>query len=398
MKMNKKIVISGAYHSKFGRLEDDSLYSLYENALKGALSDAQLSAQDIDGVFVGNFSGGGFNKQENIASYAINILPELRHKPVFRVETACASGSSAIHLAIMSILSGMMKRVVVVGLEKMTSVSTPRVSEVLSYATFWEEEGAKGVNAPCMFAELAKGYIAKYQIGEDQLRPVLAEIASKAYTNAAANPLAQLQKPRSADEILNLSDEKNPIIYAPLRLHDCSLISDGSAAIVLELDEVSDSDNKVTIAGFYNAGDYLDLFGKNKSSSFLDGAAYAVKKALDMAEISIDDIGAAEVHDCFTITELLMYSALGIVPPGEEARAIREGWVLPEGRIPINLSGGLKAKGHPIGATGVSMHAYLYMQLLDKSYGVTKNGIENALIANIGGSGTSNAVTVLSRR
>ncbi|WKV13204.1 beta-ketoacyl synthase N-terminal-like domain-containing protein [Marivirga harenae] len=394
--MDLGVNITGAYHSSFGKLEGETLYSLYEKAAKGAIKDAQIETKAIDGVFVGNYSGGAFNQQENIASYGVNVLPALRHKPMYRTETACSSGSSAIHMGIMAIKSGMMKRVLVVGIEKMTDLDMSGVTKALSLATFWPDEGSQSVTAPCMFADLAKGWMKKYNYSEEKLRPWLAQISAKAYSNGAENPLAQLQKPKSADDILALPDEKNPIINAPLRLHDCSLVSDGASALVLE--EASVSKGKgLAIKSFYSASDYLDSFGKHKSDHFLEGASFAVKKALKDANFSIEDIDIAEVHDCFTITELLLYSAMGIAPAGREFEAIESGKVFPDGDLPVNLSGGLKAKGHPIGATGVSMHAYLYKQLVQEAWGHQAKNAQTALVVNIGGSGTSNAVSVLGR-
>jgi acetyl-CoA C-acetyltransferase len=392
--MDLGVNIIGAYHSSFGKLEGETLYTLYKKAAKGALQDAEIEAAAIDGVFVGNYSGGAFNRQENIASYGVNALPELRHKPMYRTETACSSGSSAIHMAIMAIKSGMMKRVLVVGLEKMTDLDIAGVTEALALATYWPEEGSKSVTAPCMFADLAKGWMKKYNYSEAQLRPWLAEISAKAYSNAAENPLAQLQKPKSAEDILSLPDVKNPIIHAPLRLHDCSLVSDGSSALVLESASLGKGKG-IGIKSFYSAGDYLDSFGKHKSDHFLEGASFAVKKALKDAGLTINDINIAEVHDCFTITELLLYSAMGIAPAGKEFEALDNGTVFPDGKLPINLSGGLKAKGHPIGATGVSMHAYIYKQLMQEAWGYQAKNAQTGLVVNIGGSGTSNAVSVL---
>jgi acetyl-CoA C-acetyltransferase len=226
------------------------------------------------------------------------------------------------------------------------------------------------------------------------LRPWLAEISAKAYTNGAENPLAQLQKPKTAEDILSLPDEKNPMIYNPLRLHDCSLVSDGSSALVLEGASLSKGKG-VAIKSFYSASDYLDSFGKHKSDHFLEGASFAVNKALKDAGLSIYDINIAEVHDCFTITELLLYSAMGITPKGKEFEALENGTVFPNGKLPVNLSGGLKAKGHPIGATGVSMHAYIYKQLMQEAWGHQAKNAQTGLVVNIGGSGTSNAVSVL---
>lgn len=392
--MNTGVNITGAYHSGFGRLANETLYSLYEKAAKGAIKDAGLAPQAIDGVFVGNFSGGTLNNQENIAPYGVNVIADLRFKPHYRTETACTSGSSAVQMAAMAIMSGQMDRALVVGIEKMTDVSTADVTKTLALATYWPEEGDKGVNAPCMFADLAKGWMGKYKYSEAQLRKWLAQISAKAYNNGSHNPLAQIQKPRSAEDILTLPDEKNPIIHAPLRLHDCSLISDGAAAIILERGDLK-ANGAVALRSFYNASDYLDCFGKHKSDHYLEGAAFAIKKVLQDANLNITDIDLAEVHDCFTITELLIYSALGLAAPGKEFEAIPD--VMAGGRLPINLSGGLKAKGHPIGATGVAMHAHIYKQLMGEAWGLQQKNAAMGITVNIGGAGTSNCVSILER-
>ncbi len=392
--MDKNINITGAYHSRFGKLEDETLYSLYEKAALGAINDAKLDPGAIDGVFVGNFSGGTLNNQENIAPYGINAIPELRLKPHYRVETACTSGSSAVQLAAMAIMSGQVDRALVVGVEKMTTVSTSDVTRTLALATYWPEEGDSGVTAPCMFADLANDWMKNYKYNETQLREWLAQISAKAYENASHNPLAQIQKPRSAQEIIELPDEKNPVIHAPLRLHDCSLISDGAAALVIEKADLTKG-NGVRLRSFYNASDYLDSFGKHKSDHYLEGAAFAIKKVLNEAHLNINDVDLAEVHDCFTITELLIYSAMGLTKPGQEYDAIPD--AVAGGKLPINLSGGLKAKGHPIGATGVAMHAHIYKQLMGEAWGIQKENASIGMTVNIGGAGTSNCVSVLER-
>jgi acetyl-CoA C-acetyltransferase len=395
--MDLGVNIIGSYHSKFGKLPEETLYTLYQKAAIGALSNAGIDAADIDGVFVGNYSGGSLNHQENIASYGVNVLPALRHKPMYRTETACTSGSSAVHMGIMAIKSGLMKRVLIVGLEKMTSMDMKQVTQSLALATYWPEEGAKTVTAPCMFADLAKGWQSKHGYCDDQLRAWLAEISAKAYDNAVENRFAHIQKARSAQEILALPDEKNPVINAPLRLHDCSLVSDGSSGIILEAAHLKSSKKSVAIKSFYNASDFLDSFGKNKSDHFLEGTHFAVNKVLKDAQINISDINIAEVHDCFTITEMLIYSAMGLSLPGREFEVIESKMVHKGGKLPINLSGGLKAKGHPIGATGVAMHAFLYKQLIGEADCHQIDNPDLGLVVNIGGSGTSNCASVLQK-
>ncbi len=388
--------IIGSYNTQFGKLENHTIYSLYEEAAKGALDDAGIEVKDIDGIFVGNYSGGSFNNQEHLAPYGVNIMPALRHKPMYRVENACASGSSAVHMAVMAIKSGMMKNVLVVGLEKMNTLDTAGVTKALAKASYWEKEGAENYTFPGLFAEYAKGWMKKYNVQEESLREILAQITSKAYNFGAQNPLAHIQKPRNFEDILNMPDEKNPMIAYPLRLHDCSLISDGAAAVVITSDSgMSHKDNTVAIAAIDGATDYLDIVNSAKSNDFLEGASVAIQRALRSAYLKIQDIQVAEVHDCFTITELLIYSAMGLTAPGKEMDALLTGTVHQGGTCVVNPSGGLKAKGHPVGATGTSMHALMHKQLIGKSIGYQVPNSENGLIVNIGGSGASNLVTIL---
>ena len=226
------VYVVGTYHSIVGRLEE-SVYDLLIQAGRGALADAGVEARDIDGIWVGNFSGGGFNSQEHLAPCAVEIHPDLRFKPATRVENACASGSAAIAAAKQAIEAGAAELALVIGVEKMTSLNTSGVTQVLAMASHWPEEGAQGMTFPGLFAEFAKGYQEQYQISPEELRVLLAKVAAKNHRNAAANPLAQMPWECTYEDILNRPEEKNPIVAAPLRLFDCSLISDGAAALVL---------------------------------------------------------------------------------------------------------------------------------------------------------------------
>jgi len=204
-----------------------------------------------------------------------------------------------------------------------------------------------------------------------------------------------MRKARTAEDILNLPEEKNPMIAYPLRLHDCSLISDGAAGVVIS--SSPGAKGAVKIAGYFDASDYLDIVDGHRPNYFLEGAAVAVNKALQMAGLTIDQVRVAEVHDCFTITELLIYSALGLAKPGREFEALESRQVYIDGSCTINPSGGLKAKGHPVGATGVSMHALIYKQLMQEAIGLQVANAECGLTLNIGGSGASNMVSVMTR-
>ena len=313
---------------------------------------------------------------------------------MYRTENACASGTSAVHMAEMAIKSGKAKNVLVVGVEKMNSLDTQNTAIALAKASYWEKEGAHEYTFPGLFAEYAKGWMRHYGYTLDQLREWMAEISAKAYQFGAQNPLAHLQKARTKEEILGIPDEKNPMIAYPLRLHDCSLISDGAAAVVLSEEARNGS---VEMVATSSVSDYLNIVDSKRGNYFLEGAAKAVQEAFEQANMTIYDIQVAEVHDCFTITELLIYSAIGLAEKGKEYKALENRDVFLGGRCVINPSGGLKAKGHPVGATGVSMHALLYKQLTGNAIGVQIDNANAGLILNIGGSGATNMATILKR-
>lgn len=388
--------VVGTYHSKVGRLEE-SLYDLLIQAGRGALADAGVSAKEIDGIWIGNFSGGGFNKQEHLAPIAVEIDPDLRFKPATRVENACASGSAAIAAAKNAIEAGEAELALVIGVEKMTTLKTAGVTEVLAMASYWPEEGAQGMTFPGLFAEYAKGYQEAYGLSAEELRVLLAKVAAKNHTNAVANPLAQMPWECTYEDILSRPDEKNPVVAPPLRLFDCSLVSDGAAALVLASEQKARElqDELVELSALVHATDYLPI-SKRSKSEFTAGKK-AIHKAYELAGVTVDDLDFAEVHDCFTIAEVLAYEALGLAEPGRGAHAVEEGWVEVGGKLPVNASGGLKAKGHPVGATGVSMAVLAVRQLLGKAIGHQVEGAEVGLTYNIGGSAVSNYALIFKR-
>jgi acetyl-CoA C-acetyltransferase len=392
------VSILGTYHSKVGKLVDKTVYDLLVEAGKGALVDAGVTGKDIDAIFVGNFAGGQFNKQEHIAPFAIEIDKDLRFKPCVRVENACASGSSAVAQAINAIEAGKAETVLVIGVEKMTSLKTAGVTDVLATASYYPLEGEQGYTFPGLYAEFAKGYMAKYGYTVEELYDTLGHISCKAHKNAMLNPLAHMHVEYS-HEFTSTISEKNPVIADPLRLSDCSLVSDGAAAIVVTRTEKAKTlkDKVVEISDIVQSSDYLSIIEGKRSNYELTAAKYAISKALENTKLTIDDINIAEVHDCFTITELLIYEALGLAPEGRGRDALLNGDVYLGGKLPINLSGGLKAKGHPVGATGVSMHVLIARQLLGEAIGIQAKGAEIGLTLNIGGSGATNIVSILKR-
>lgn len=392
------ISILGMSHSKVGKLEGKTVYDLLVEAGRDALNDANVAPKDIDAVFVANYSGGGFNHQEHLAPYAVEIHEDLRFKPCIRVENACASGATAVAQAIYAIESGRVDTALVIGVEKMTSLKTAGVTDVLAMASYYPEEGAKGYSFPGLYAEYAKGYMSHYGYSVEELYDSLGKISCKAHKNAMSNPLAHMHV-EYTHEFASTVSEKNPVIAAPLKLTDCSLVSDGAAALVLTKTDraVSLKDKVVEIAEIVQASDHLSIVEGKRSNYELTAAKYAINSALRKTGMTIDDINVAEVHDCFTVTELLIYEALGLTPAGKGRQALLDGDVYVGGRLPVNPSGGLKAKGHPVGATGVSMHVLVAKQLLGESIGLQVEGAKIGLTLNIGGSGATNIASILRR-
>ena len=320
----------------------------------------------------------------------MNIDEDLRFTPATRVENACASGSAAVREAKNALEAGEVDYALVIGVEKMTEIDTKGVTKVLAMASHWKTEGVNGMTFPGLFAEYAKGYQEKYGFEDDELRKTLAKIAAKNHRNALENPLAQMPWDCDYQEILDMPDKKNPMIAPPLRLYDCSLISDGAAAVVMTKTENAKKLNKdyVEIASLVQTSDYLAM-DKRAKYEFTAGKK-AIKAAYKEANISVDDLDFAEVHDCFTIAELLAYEALGLAEDGKGSELPGRGIVEADGKMPVNASGGLKAKGHPVGATGVSMAVLAARQILGNAIGHQVEGAETGISFNIGGSAASN--------
>ncbi len=388
---SENVSIIGAGHTAFGRLKEQRLEDLIVAAGKEALEDAGLCAADVDAVYLGHFNSGMV--RDGFASSLIHqISPDLRFKPATRLENACASGAAAIFAGIEAILAGSARTVLVVGAEKMTSNSTAEVTKALAGAGYQNDEGEAGLSFPQVFALAAQEYAKRYS---DPL-PAMAKIASKNHQNALLNPLAQMRKDFSFEDCNTVSDN-NPMIAPPLRLTDCSLITDGAAAIVLAAPDVAKGKDKAsTFKSRFHAGDLLPI-GSRDFPAF-EGPAHAIRTALRQVDLGLDGLDFAEVHDCFTIAELLIYEAMGLAEKGEGARVIEDGTVLRGGALPVNLSGGLKAKGHPVGATGVSMHAIAHRQLTGGAGDLQISDARRGLIFNMGGAGVANYASVLEAR
>ncbi len=378
--------IVGWGHTKFGKLTDMSLEDLIVSAGREAIQDAGLGAEVIDGIWVGHFNAGlvadGFP-----SSLAMSIDPALRFKPSTRLENACASGSAAVFAARQAILSGECKAALVIGVEKMTHLPTPEVASALGHAAYQKEEA--GLSFPGVFAQFAQAYFQEY--GDHT--HALAKIAAKNHGNSVNNPLAQLQKPMEESFCAEVSD-RNPIIAAPLKKTDCSLVSDGAAALVLVADDlVGDAQKAVRMRSVAQVNDVMPMSQRNVLA--FEGPRRAMKQAYDKAGITVNDLDVAEVHDCFTIAELLIYEAMGLADHGHGADVLEGGMVHAGGKLPVNLSGGLKAKGHPVGATGVSMHTLIARQVIGQADAMQHPGAELGLVFNMGGSGVANYASVL---
>jgi len=378
----------GWYHSKFGKLADQSLEELMVKAARGALDDAGIAAADVDDIFVGHFNS-GFSDQDFVSSLVLGADPDLRFKPTTRLENACATGSAAIHAAVRAIRGGTCRIALVVGVEKMTHIDSVAAGNNLLHACYQaEESGIKG-GFTGVFARIADLYFQKY----GDRSTTIAQIAVKSHANAMNNPLAQMQKPLTF-EFCNEVSEKNPIVAGPLRRTDCSLISDGvAAAIIVSGDVALRAKKAVAFRATAQVNDYLPL--SRRDMTHLEGAELAWKQGLDSAGLKLLDLDVVETHDCFTVAELMEYEAMGLTAPGEGYKAVEEGWVYKDGKLPINVSGGLKAKGHPIGATGVSMHVLQAMQLTNSAGGIQVKDAELAGIFNMGGAGVANYVSIL---
>ncbi|WP_026758983.1 thiolase domain-containing protein [Sediminimonas qiaohouensis] len=385
--MTGNICIIGSGHTKFGRL-DKSLEHLIVAATREAVEEAGIAPKDIDAVFLGHFNSGLV--ADGFASSLIHqAYPELRFAPATRIENACASGSAAIHAGINNLKAGRARTVLVVGVEKMTHRATEDVTTALAGAGYQNDGAERNLSFPQVFGLAARKYTDCYGSPLD----AMARITVKNHDNAMHNPLAHMQRRFTLEEASQIT-KKNPEIAPPLRLTDCSLVTDGAAAVVLTTEENAAGFAKVAR---FRAAVHVSDFLPMSTRDFLafEGPERALHMAYDEARVSLGDLQFAEVHDCFTIAELLTYEAMGLTPKGQGSRALEEGIVYRDGTLPVNLSGGLKAKGHPVGATGVSMHAMSYRQLTGQAGGTQKADASMGLVFNMGGSAVANYVSIL---
>jgi acetyl-CoA C-acetyltransferase len=386
---NPLATIVSAGVSKFGVREGLYARELFAEAASEAFRECpNLSPRkEIDGLFVGQMSE-CYEHQAHTAPMVADwagLLP----KPAYRTEAACASSGVAMRCAIFAIQSGMHDIVLVGGVEKMTNRPTATVTEYLGMASDYPFEQWHGITFPGIFAMMATAHMAKYGTTEEQL----AKVAVKNHENGILNPKAHLQKKITVSDVLS----SRPVA-SPLKLYDCSLISDGASCIILTNPKLAKklTDTPVDIVGSGQAQDTLGLFERDEITA-MNVTKLAAKQAYDMAKVDAKHIDVAEVHDCFTIAEIMAYEALGFCRQGTGGKLIDEDATKIGGKIPVNTSGGLKSKGHPVGATGTAQACEIYLQLTGQARERQVKGAEIGLTQNIGGS-ASTAVVQIYRR
>ena len=383
--------IIGWGHNKFGRNDTKSTEDMIAEVVSEAISHAQVDPKDIDNIVVGTFNN-GFQKQDFHGALPAINCEVLKHVPSLRVENACATGSAAIHTALNSIEAKRSKLNLVVGVEKMTDRSTKEAGDILLGASYRKEEDKIDGGFAGVFAQITDTYFQRYG---DQTK-YLSKIAAKNHKNGAVNPYAHMQVDLGFD-FCNKVSEKNPLVAPPLKRSDCSMISDGAAALIIADDELAlEAERAISFKARVQMNDLMPMSKRDKTE--FRGASLSWKKALSDAQVNLMDLSFVETHDCFTIAELIEYEAMGLTQRGEGYKVLEEGTVYKDGKLPINPSGGLKAKGHPVGATGVSQHVMACMQLVGEAKDMQIKDASLGGIFNMGGSAVANYVSILERK
>lgn len=382
------VCLTGWAHSQFGKLDNLPAETLLGDVAEAALNDAGVAPEQIDAIFVGTFNG-GFVYQDFPSSLVFNRIPGLRFKPAVRCENACATGSAALYAALDAIKTGRVKHALVIGFEKMTELPGKEVGDVLLKCSYAKEEASTPGGFAGVFGQIAQQYFERYGDQSD----ALARIAAKNHRNGVSNPYAHLRKDFGYDFCRNVS-EKNPQVAGPLKRTDCSMVSDGAAAVVVSAGDAARGMAKaVRLRAAEQVNDYLPLSRRDPLA--FEGGRIAWQRALYGAGISLKDLSLVETHDCFTIAELIEYEAMGLAKPGQGASLIADGITEKHGLLPVNASGGLKAKGHPVGATGVSMHVMAAMQLTHTAGDMQIPNAKLAGVFNMGGAAVANYVSIL---
>lgn len=375
--------------SKFGKLEGLYAREIFSEAAKEAFDNCPKldPRKDIEALFVGHM-GESFEHQGHTGATMADWAG-LGHVAATRTEAACASSGVALRAAICAVRSGLSDVVMVGGAEKMTHRTTAEVTEYLAMASDYPYEQWNGITFPGLYALMATAHMNAYGTTERQL----ATVAVKNHYHGSMNPKAQMQKEITLETALS-----SRMVAWPLKLYDCSLITDGASCLILTKPELAHrfTDTPVHIIGSGQASDTIGLY-ERKSLTSLEAARIAAKKAYGMAEVKPEDIDVAEVHDCFTIAEIIAYEDLGFCKAGEGGKLAESGETKLGGRIPVNTSGGLKAKGHPVGATGTGQAYEVYLQLTGRAGKRQVRDAEIALTHNVGGSGATATVHIYRR-
>ncbi len=385
--MNMPYIV-GWGHTPFGKLDNIELEQLIRDAALPAIESAGLEPTDIDAIFMGHFNA-GFSAQDFSAALVGVAIPEFRHTPAVRMENACATGSAAIWAAMDALGSGRIRNALVIGMEKMNTLPNQQIGEVLLKASYFKEEGKTPGGFAGVFGTIAGEYFERFGDQSD----ALAAISAKNHANGVHNPYAHMKRDLGFDFCRNPSD-KNPFVAGPLKRSDCSLVSDGAAALVLSNQPLAGARvPAVRWKSRTHINEFLPL--SRRDATKFEGAAMAWTKGLVDAKIKLADLNFVETHDCFTIAEMLEYEAMGLAPHGQGARVILEGVTRKDGSLPVNPSGGLKSRGHPIGATGVSQHVMAAMQLAGQAGGMQIANARLGAVFNMGGAAVANYLSVL---
>ena len=385
----RDVAVIGIGCTRFGEKWEASFRDLFVEAGALALKDAEISGEQIDAMYVGNMSAGRFVEQEHVGALIADYAGlSTRHIPSTRVEAACSSGGLAFRQAVISVASGMEEIVVAAGVEKMTDVGTGASVDTLAGAADREWEGFMGATFPGLYAMIATDYMHRYPLTREQLGMV----AVKNHRNGAKNPIAQFRQEITLETVLNSS-----LVSDPLRLFDCSPITDGAAAVILApLERAREfTDTPVKVLATAQASDTIALHDRRDIST-LDATVVAGERAFAMAGLPREKIDFLEVHDCFTIAEICAIEDLGFCKKGEAGRLTEEGITALDGDLPVNTSGGLKACGHPVGATGIKQICEVVQQLRGEAGKRQAEG-EIGLTHNVGGTGATVVVHILGR-
>jgi len=382
----RDVAVIGIGMTKWGELWEQSLRDIYVETALLALEDAGIDR--IDSMYIGSMSSGLFVGQEHIASLLADYLGQLP-VPATRVETACASGGLALRLGFMEVASGMSDVVLVSGVEKMTDVGGDEATYALGTAADQEYEGYQGITFPGLYALIARAHMQKYGTTREQL----AKVAVKNHYNGSKNPLAQYPFEITVEAVLN-----SVKVADPLNILDCSPITDGAAAAIICSADMARKMGKplIKVSGTGHATDTIQI-SQRKDMTWLEATYQAAKQAYAMADIKPKDIDLFEVHDCFTIAEICVTEALGIVDKGKGGEAVEAGLTALDGKNPVNTSGGLKSKGHPVGATGIAQVVEVTKQLRGEAGERQVKDARIGMTQNMGGSGGSSVVHILER-